>query len=116
MINSGLLNFMSRTKKLMIAILRQPLYDQWEEYTWLESGQMSRKLAKGLKSLVLRDEAHVGLISRNCRKWVIADLAIMMSGYLSVPFFPSLKGEELELLFYFGDDRTIIYWKNRNLV
>ena len=29
MINSGLLNFMSRTKKLMIAILIQPLYDQW---------------------------------------------------------------------------------------
>ena len=27
----------------------------------------------------------------------------MMSGYLSVPFFPSIKGEELEFLFYIGD-------------
>ena len=64
---------------------------------------MSRKLAKGLKSLGLREEAHVGLISKNCRKSVIADQAIMMSGYLSVPLFPSLKGEEIESLFYFGD-------------
>jgi len=71
MSNSGLLNFMSRTKKLMITILRQPFGDQWEEYTWLESRQMARKLAKGLKSLGLTEEAHEGLISKNCRKLLL---------------------------------------------
>ena len=30
-------------------------------------------------------------------------MAIMMAGYVSVPFFPSLKGEELEYLIDFGD-------------
>ena len=83
--------------------LRQPFGDQWEEYTWNEVGQMARKLASGLKSMGLRDDAHVGLISKNCREWIIADLAIMMAGYVSVPFFPSLKGEELEYLLDFGD-------------
>ncbi|MEC7069234.1 MAG: AMP-binding protein, partial [Bacteroidota bacterium] len=51
----------------------------------------------------LRDNAHIGLISKNCREWIIADMAIMMAGYVSVPFFPSLKGEELEYLIDFGD-------------
>jgi long-subunit acyl-CoA synthetase (AMP-forming) len=83
--------------------LRQPFGDQWEEYTWAEVGQMARKLAAGLKSLGLRDDAHIGLISKNCREWIIADLAIMMAGYVSVPFFPSLKGEELKYLLDFGD-------------
>jgi long-subunit acyl-CoA synthetase (AMP-forming) len=83
--------------------LRQPFGDQWEEYTWAEAGHMARKLANGLKSMGLRDNAHIGLISKNCREWIIADLAIMMAGYVSVPFFPSLKGEELQNLLDFGD-------------
>ena len=83
--------------------LRQPFGDRWEEYTWVEAGQMARKLATGLQSLGLRKNAHIGLISKNCREWIIADMAIMMAGYVSVPFFPSLKGEELEFLLDFGD-------------
>lgn len=84
-------------------LLRQPFGDQWEEYSWSEVGQMARKLASGLKAFGLRENAHIGLISKNCREWIIADLAIMMAGYISVPFFPSLKGEELEFLLDFGD-------------
>ena len=83
--------------------LRQPFGDKWEEYTWGEVGQMARKLASGLKSLGLRDNAHIGLISKNCREWIIADLAIMIAGYVSVPFFPSLKGKELAYVMDFGD-------------
>jgi long-chain acyl-CoA synthetase len=83
--------------------LRQPFGDKWEEYTWGEVGQMARKLASGLRSLELRDKAHIGLISKNCREWIIADLAIIMAGYVSVPFFPSLKGKELSYVMDFGD-------------
>ena len=83
--------------------LRQPFGDKWEEYTWGEVGQMARKLASGLKSLGLRERAHIGLISKNCREWIIADLAIMIAGYVSVPFFPSLIGKELAYVMDFGD-------------
>lgn len=83
--------------------LRQPFGDRWEEYTWAEVGEIARKLATGLKSMGLRENAHIGLISKNCREWIIADMAIMMAGYVSVPFFPSLKGKELEFLLDFGD-------------
>ena len=83
--------------------LRQPFGDKWEEYTWGEVGQMARKLASGLKSLGLRERAHIGLISKNCREWIIADLAIIIAGYVSVPFFPSLKGKELAYVMDFGD-------------
>ena len=64
---------------------------------------MARKLANGLKSLKLKPNAHIGLISKNCREWIIADMAIMMAGYISVPFFPSLKGKELNFLLDYGD-------------
>ena len=49
---------------------------------------MARRLASGLKSLNLREGAHIGIYSKNCREWIISDLAIVMAGYISVPFFP----------------------------
>ena len=94
--------------------LRQPFGDQWEEYTWGETGQMARKLATGIKSLGLKPNAHIGLISKNCREWVIADLAIMMAGYISVPFFPTLTGKELGGLLDFGDVDALFVGKIEN--
>jgi long-subunit acyl-CoA synthetase (AMP-forming) len=83
--------------------LRQPFGDKWEEYTWGEVGDMARRLATGLKSLNLREGAHIGIYSKNCREWIIADLAIVMAGYISVPFFPSLNGKELAYIMDYGD-------------
>ena len=87
--------------------LRQPFGDKWEEYTWGETGMMARKLATGLKSLNLKKGSHIGLISKNCREWIIADLAIIMAGYISVPFFPNLKSNEIENLLEFGDVKAL---------
>ena len=83
--------------------LKQPFGDKWEEYTWGEVGNMARRLATGLKSLNLREGAHIGIYSKNCREWIISDLAIVMAGYVSVPFFPSLNGKELAYIMDYGD-------------
>ncbi|MFL2628520.1 MAG: AMP-binding protein [Candidatus Marisimplicoccus sp.] len=83
--------------------LKQPFDDNWEEYTWGEVGDMARRLATGLKSLNLREGAHIGIYSKNCREWIISDLAIVMAGYVSVPFFPSLNGKELAYIMDYGD-------------
>ncbi len=83
--------------------LRQPFGDEWEEYTWGKVGDMARRLATGLKSLGLRDGAHIGIYSKNCREWIISDLAIVMAGFVSVPFFPSLNGKELSYIMEYGD-------------
>jgi long-subunit acyl-CoA synthetase (AMP-forming) len=64
---------------------------------------MARRLASGLKSLNLREGAHIGIYSKNCREWIISDLAIVMAGYVSVPFFPSLNGKELSYIMDYGD-------------
>ena len=94
--------------------LKQPFGDLWEEYTWGEVGTMARKLANGLKSLKLPGNSHIGLVSKNCREWIIADLAISMAGYISVPFFPTLKSNEIEKLLNFGDVDALFVGKLEN--
>jgi len=94
--------------------LRQPFGDNWEVYTWGEAGHMARKLATGLKSLGLEKGSHIGLMSKNCREWIIADLAIIMAGYVSVPFFPNLKSQEIKNLLDFGDVKALFMGKIEN--
>lgn len=94
--------------------LRQPFGDSWEEYTWGETGQLARRLATGLKSLGLKKGSHIGLISKNCREWIIADLAIIMAGYVSVPFFPNLKSTEIKSLIEFGEVSALFVGKLEN--
>jgi len=94
--------------------LRQPFGDNWEEYTWSEVGIMARKIASAIESYNLPPKSHIGLISKNCREWIITDLAIMMSGHISVPFFPTLKSYELEKLIDFGEVKLMFAGKLEN--
>ena len=94
--------------------LRQPFGDNWETYTWSEAGMIARKLATGLKSLGLKEKSHIGLVSKNCREWIIADLAITIAGYISVPFFPTLKSNEIKNLLNFGDVEALFVGKLEN--
>jgi len=75
--------------------LRQPVGDDWIEYTWKQVGDEARRMAAFLRSQGLIAGDHIGIISKNCSHWLIADIAIMMGGYVSVPLYPNLVGEQL---------------------
>jgi long-chain acyl-CoA synthetase len=83
--------------------LHQPFGDKWETYTWGEVGQMARKMATYINSLNLPPRSHIGLVSKNCREWIIADVAIMMAGHVSVPFFATLTGDQIKEVLTLGD-------------
>ena len=91
--------------------LKQPFGDGWETYTWEEAGKMARKVANALQSLNLSKGAHIGLISKNCREWIIADIAIIMAGYVSVPFYANLTGEQLNEVIELGDIKALFVGK-----
>ncbi|MEM6766815.1 MAG: AMP-binding protein [Bacteroidota bacterium] len=91
--------------------LRQPFGDNWEVWTWGEVGHMARKLATGLKSLGLPPGSHIGLVSKNCREWFVADVAMMMAGYVSVPFFPTLTGKQIAEVLEIGDVKALFVGK-----
>lgn len=75
--------------------LRQPVGDGYIDYTWAEVGQQARRMATYLNSLGLPPGSNIGLISKNCAHWIIADIAIFISGHVSVPFYPTLTADQL---------------------
>ena len=91
--------------------LKQPFGSKWESWTWAEVGDKARRIANALLALDLPPKSHIGLVSKNCREWIVADLAIMMAGYVSVPFFPTLTGKQLEVVLDLGDVKALFVGK-----
>ncbi len=76
--------------------LRQPTGESWTEYTWGEVGSQVRRMVTVLKDMNLPPQSNIGLVSKNCAHWIMADLAIMMAGHVSVPFYPTLTDEKIK--------------------
>lgn len=76
--------------------LRQPVGGAFIDYTWGEVGQQARRMATYLNSLGLPAGSNIGLVSKNCAHWIIADLAILLAGHVSVPFYPTLTAGQLQ--------------------
>lgn len=75
--------------------MRQPFEGQWHEFTWKQAADEIRRLAAALQSYGLPAKSKVALVSKNCAHWIMADMAIMMAGYESVPVYPNVNAETL---------------------
>ena len=76
--------------------LTQPIGDgKVETYTWAQAMDQVRRMAAHLKSLNLEPGSHIGLISKNCAHFILADLAIWMAGHVSVALYPTLNADTL---------------------
>ena len=74
--------------------MTQPIGDgKVEEYTWARAVGEARRMASYLKSLDLPEKSRVGLMSKNCANWIMADWAIWMAGHVSVPLYPTLNAD-----------------------
>ncbi len=91
--------------------LKQPKGDTWTTWTYAEAGQEARRMATALQELGLAPGSHIGLSSKNCAHWVLADLAIMMAGFVSVPFYASLTADQLEDVLAKSDCKAIFIGK-----
>lgn len=65
------------------------------EYTWKQALDEVRRMAAHLKSLNLPAGSNIGLLSKNCAHWLLADYAIWMAGHCSVPLYPTLTAASI---------------------
>ncbi|MCL4402656.1 MAG: AMP-binding protein, partial [Acidobacteria bacterium] len=50
--------------------------------------------------------SRIAILSRNCAWWIMADLAIWMAGHVTVPIFPSLRGETVRFILEHSDSKA----------
>lgn len=78
--------------------LSQPLGDGQRDWSWGSAMAETRKIAAHLQQQNWAPGSRVVILSKNCAWWIMADFAIWMAGYISVPVFPSLRDEALHSL------------------
>jgi len=82
-----------------------------ETYTWAQAMDQVRRMAAHLKSLGLEPGSHIGLISKNCAHFILADLAIWMAGHVSVALYPTLNADTIDYILDHSESKLLFVGK-----
>ncbi len=94
-----------------LIFLRQPASGQWKTWTYAQAGNEIRRVAGGLFRLGLPPGSHIAILSKNCAHWIMADLAIMMCGYKSVPIYATLTPDSINQILDHSESRAVFIGK-----
>ncbi len=87
--------------------LRQPKSLEWTEYTWREVGDQIRRIASYINSKNYPAGSRIAIWSSNSKDWPIVDLAIQLSGHISVPIYPGQDTESAHYIFNHSECRML---------
>ena len=91
--------------------LIQPINSKYITYSWNEVGNQARKISNKINSLKLKKNSKIAIISKNCAHWIIADLAIMMSGHISVPIYANVNEETTKYILNHSESKLVFIGK-----
>jgi long-chain acyl-CoA synthetase len=91
--------------------LRQAHQSQWLHYSWKRVGNEVRRMAAYIQSLKLPKQSKIAILSENCAHWIMADLAIMMTGHISVPLYPSIAGDLVKYCLEHSESKILFVGK-----
>src|SRR6266700_5170080 len=85
--------------------------DSYRPLSWGETARDVRRLARGLRSLGIGRGERVGLVSENRPEWIVADLAIMSAGAITVPAYVTHTIDDYRYVFANSGARAVIVSK-----
>ena len=91
--------------------LIQPINGKNYEYSWEKVGEEARKICNYINSLNLPKYSKIAILSKNCAHWIIADLAIMMSGNISVPIYANVNGKTAKYILEHSESKLLFVGK-----
>ncbi len=69
-----------------------------QDITWQQAGDEARRVATWLQAQGWAAGSTVAILGKNSAHWILADLAIWMAGYVSVPIYPTFNGQALRYI------------------
>jgi long-chain acyl-CoA synthetase len=71
----------------------------------------AERVAAYLESLRLERGSRIALCSKNCGWWIIADLAIWLSGHVTVPVYPTLTADSVSYILEHSESKLLFVGK-----
>ncbi|MBX6369420.1 MAG: long-chain fatty acid--CoA ligase [Rhodospirillales bacterium] len=85
---------------------------RYQPISWREAARQASALARGLRALGLKKGDRVGLVSENRPEWMVADLAIMAAGGITVPAYTTNTIEDHRHILANSGCRAVIVSSN----
>ena len=93
-------------------VLTQPLGGgATRDYAWAQLIDESRRMAAHLQSLGFQPGSRIAILSKNCAHWLMADFAIWMAGFVSVPLYPTLAAGTIRQILEHSEARLLFVGK-----
>jgi len=87
--------------------LRQPCNLDWREYSWAEVADQVRRITTFLLEKNYPLASRIAIWSANNKDWPIVDLAIMLSGHISVPIYPGQDTQSANYIFNHSETKLV---------
>ncbi|NLR90434.1 MULTISPECIES: AMP-binding protein [Flammeovirga] len=94
-----------------LPFLHQNIHGEKLTVTYQEAGEQARKMASAIKGLGIEEGSHVAILSKNCSHWIMADLAILMAGCVSIPIYPTTDKDTIKLILEHSDSKAVFVGK-----
>lgn len=95
--------------------LSQPLgQGMVRDYTWRETLDEARRMAQHLQTQGLEHGARIGLITKNCAHFIMAELAIWLAGGTTVALFPTESADNIRFILEHSETRLLFLGKLDN--
>ena len=91
--------------------LHQPKQRQIETHTWQQVKQQVDRLAASLDHLGFNRGDKIAILAKNCAEWIIADLAIMRAGMISVPIYPTANADTVKYVLEHSESKAVFIGK-----
>jgi long-chain acyl-CoA synthetase len=81
------------------------------EYTWAQTLEQARKMARHLQNLGFAPGARIAILSKNCAHFFMAELAIWIAGYTTVAIFPTETADTVRFVLDHSDASLLFIGK-----
>jgi long-chain acyl-CoA synthetase len=82
-----------------------------QDFTWREVLDQTRRMAAHIRSLNLPAGSRIAILSKNTAHWLMADWAIWLAGFVSVPLYPTLAAGTIRQILEHSDAQLLFIGK-----
>lgn len=95
-------------------LFRQPVNGEYQTYTWRDVSEQAHRLLGFFRTQGLVKGDRIAILSKNCAHWMIADIAMMLGGYVSIPIYPTANSETIDFVLKHSESKLLLVGKLDN--
>ena len=93
------------------SVLHQPVDGDYRCYTWELIADTAYRLSSFFAAQGIVKGDKVAILSRNCAEWIITDIALMLSGIVSVPLYPNAQPDNISYILQHSECKLCVVGK-----